>query len=502
MRTMKYITRIAILLIALGLGGCENWLDVKPETEVNEDDMFNTEQGFMDALYGVYVNMGKSDLYGGTLQAALDMTAQFYSYYDISACPYGRYQTFEYENPQCTAITDALWMRIYYCIGLTNNLLKYLDKPEAVQICSNYDYLRGEALALRAYLHFELVRIFAPDVKKNPDYLSIPYRKTFSPEIEPQQKVSEVYRLILEDLTEARQLLKNDIIRTSAPDWLGEEGKKEESDDVTDKNDQYYVSDFLKKRKYRMNYYAVLGTLARVHLTLGTAADTEKAYDYAMEVIESGKFRPIQEEHILVSGDKAKYRDIIFTDEFIFGLYSAQVDAFYKSNFDESYGDKKILVTRLSSIYGQGTRDIRQTHWFKTTWGTSYLLKHNADLVYAKENIRMITLPEMYYIAAEAHPAEAYDLLEEILPSREIHSSLSTTADRNEVLKELLQEYRKEYIGDGMFFYAYKRLIGEKAAIASLGLQIPDEGKVLVWPLPQDEIKYGDRESEIWQTEK
>ena len=78
-----------------------------------------------------------------------------------------------------------------------------------------------------------------------------------------------------------------------------------------------------------MNYYAVLGTLARVHLTLGTTDDMEKAYDYAMEVIESGKFRSIQEEHILVSGEQAKYRDILFTDEFIFGLYSAQVDAFY-----------------------------------------------------------------------------------------------------------------------------------------------------------------------------
>ena len=347
----------------------------------------------MDALYGIYVNMGKSDLYGGTLQTALDMTAQYYSYYDISECPYGHYQTFEYEHPSCTAISDALWMRIYYCIGLTNNLLKYLDKPEAVQICSNYDYLRGEALALRAYLHFELIRIFAPDVKKNPEYKSIPYRKTFSPDIEPQLKVKEVYQEILADLTEAKQLLSNDVIRTNGPDWLGESEKKEESDDVTDKNEGYYTSDFLKTRKYRMNYYAVLGTLARVHLTLGTTDDMEKAYDYAMEVIESGKFRPIQEEHILVSGEQAKYRDILFTDEFIFGLYSAQVDAFYKSNFDESYGVKKILINKLSDIYGQGTRDLRQTHWFKTSWGTSYLLKHNADLELSLIHISEPTRP-------------------------------------------------------------------------------------------------------------
>ena len=256
----------------------------------------------------------------------------------------------------------------------------------------------------------------------------------------------------------------------------------------------------LKGEKGPRRDAVVLNSAAAIHIAKGISI--EDAIREAQEVIESGKFRPIQEEHILVSGEQAKYRDILFTDEFIFGLYSAQVDAFYKSNFDESYGVKKILINKLSDIYGQGTRDLRQTHWFKTSWGTSYLLKHNADLEYAKEKVRMITLAEMYYIAAEAHPAEAYDLLEEILPSREIHSSLPVNAGRTEVLTEVLKEYRKEYIGDGQFFYAYKRLIEEEAAILPLGINIPNENKVLVWPLPQDEIKYGDRESGIWKTEK
>ena len=488
----KYIQIISFLLAAVTLSGCENWLDVKPETEVNEDDMFNTEQGFMDALYGIYVNMGKSDLYGGTLQTALDMTAQYYSYYDISECPYGHYQTFEYEHPSCTAISDALWMRIYYCIGLTNNLLKYLDKPEAVQICSNYDYLRGEALALRAYLHFELIRIFAPDVKKNPEYKSIPYRKTFSPDIEPQLKVKEVYQEILADLTEAKQLLSNDVIRTNGPDWLGESEKKEESDDVTDKNEGYYTSDFLKTRKYRMNYYAVLGTLARVHLTLGTTDDMEKAYDYAMEVIESGKFRPIQEEHILVSGEQAKYRDILFTDEFIFGLYSAQVDAFYKSNFDESYGVKKILINKLSDIYGQGTRDLRQTHWFKTSWGTSYLLKHNADLEYAKEKVRMMTLAEMYYIAAECllrkNDPKAADYFNAVLESRGLVALDDRIPAESLTIEKITQERYKEFVGEGQTFFNMKRLNLDIQAIT--GEILPAANSIYTVPVPEEEFNY------------
>ena len=492
----KIFTIVLSLALMVTTTGCDDWLDIRPETEVNEDDMFKDEQGYMDALYGVYVNLGKSDLYGGTLQTALDMTAQMYNYYDIADCPYGRFKTFEYENPQCAAVADNLWMRTYYCIDLVNNILKFLDKPEAAATCNNYRYLRGETLALRAYLHFELVRIFAPDVKYKPDYVSIPYRKVFSPDIDPQLKVADVYARILEDLEEAKDLLKDDVIRTNRPDWLGVKDEEVDNDDVTEQNDKYYVTSFLKNRKYRMNYYAVLGTLARVYLTKG---DTEKAYECAMEVIKSGKFRTVQKEHIQVSGDNAKYRDILFTDEFIFGLYSNAVDGFYKNNFDESYGANKMMVSNLKRIYGSNSRDARQTYWFKTVWGSSYLLKHQADLTYAKEKVRMITLPEMYYIAAEAHPAEARDLLDQILPSRNIRSGLSDNATKDDVLKEILKEYRKEYVGDGMFFHACKRLMKEPGLINSLGVNLPDEDRVLVWPLPQDEIKYGDRESEIWQ---
>ncbi|MNX81969.1 hypothetical protein D3C86_1136780 [compost metagenome] len=56
---------------------------------------------------------------------------------------------------------------------------------------------------------------------------------------------------------------------------------------------------------------------------------------------------------------------------------------------------------------------------------------------------------------------------------------------------ELLKEYRKEMYAEGQLFYAYKRLnapiIGEKGTV------IPASQKIFVWPLPSDEIIYGQR---------
>ena len=43
---------------------CENWLDVKPKAEIKWDVMFETEQGFKDALIGCYYNLADESVYG------------------------------------------------------------------------------------------------------------------------------------------------------------------------------------------------------------------------------------------------------------------------------------------------------------------------------------------------------------------------------------------------------------------------------------------------------
>ena len=39
------------------LTSCNDWLDVRPETEQKEDDQFSTENGFQMALTGCYLHM-------------------------------------------------------------------------------------------------------------------------------------------------------------------------------------------------------------------------------------------------------------------------------------------------------------------------------------------------------------------------------------------------------------------------------------------------------------
>ena len=50
MKLKIHLKALGIVLGVVLFWGCDNWLDVRPETELNEDQMFATEQGYMDAL--------------------------------------------------------------------------------------------------------------------------------------------------------------------------------------------------------------------------------------------------------------------------------------------------------------------------------------------------------------------------------------------------------------------------------------------------------------------
>ena len=80
MDVMKKIFRYAALLVLLFCMGCSDWLDVRPKSQVKEDDLFTSESGFRDALIGIYALMGRTDTYGGnSTMGFLDILSQTYS---------------------------------------------------------------------------------------------------------------------------------------------------------------------------------------------------------------------------------------------------------------------------------------------------------------------------------------------------------------------------------------------------------------------------------------
>src|SRR5262245_18371801 len=95
---------------------------------------------------------------------------------------------------------DNIWGRMYNVLGNVNNILDNIDKDKAIFTGSNYEIIKGEALAMRAFIHMDLLRLFAStDLTK----LAIPYVKTLNTKVTARSTGTEVIANILEDLSSA-----------------------------------------------------------------------------------------------------------------------------------------------------------------------------------------------------------------------------------------------------------------------------------------------------------
>ena len=152
----------------------------------------------------------------------------------------------------------------YKNIDVYKRQMLFIDENKGVFTSPEvHDVYKGEFLALRAFLHFDILRLFAPSAAMNNnkglDALAIPYVDVFTNIAQSQLTVKEVLKKIETDLLAAKQLMK---------------GKEEFKFSDT--------SDPLYNRKQRMNYYAVTALLARVYLW---GNDKEAALKEAKEII-------------------------------------------------------------------------------------------------------------------------------------------------------------------------------------------------------------------------
>ncbi len=150
------------------LCSCSDWFDVSPKTDVKAAELFESEDGFMEALAGIYVSMTDDAAYGDNLSfGMLDQMAQLYDMIPDGATD--RSEIYDYTNTTSGGyntkgkLADS-WGKAYNIIANANNLLKWLDEKGVTVITNEQtrNMIRGEALAIRAYVHFDVLRGWGP----------------------------------------------------------------------------------------------------------------------------------------------------------------------------------------------------------------------------------------------------------------------------------------------------------------------------------------------------
>lgn len=159
--------KIASLLLGACLTfsttSCNDWLDVIPQAQVSGDKIFSTTDGYESVLYGIYISMTEANTYGCNLTFGLmDVLAQYYTTYTNKSHLLYEASLYNYENGNVRDVIDNIWLGNYNTIANCNILLEKLAERQPEEFVDNhYALIKGEALALRAYLHFDLLRGFA-----------------------------------------------------------------------------------------------------------------------------------------------------------------------------------------------------------------------------------------------------------------------------------------------------------------------------------------------------
>lgn len=482
----KILIYLCILLTGIGWS-CSDWLDVKPSDRISEENAFSSVAGFKNALNGIYVELNKDNLYGRRLTVDfVEILAKRYYVNSENDWAYDL-MNYEYGGSTVKGYLQGIWGTAYKLIANTNLLIKNCDENREVLPNDYYGVCKGEALALRAMLHFDLFRLFGPVYSVDSLALSIPYYKEFSLEVAPQLSGTSFMDNVINDLTDAADLLgEYDPILTSG---------------IQGAFDDY----FLQNRNLRLNYYAVQGLLARAYLYKG---DNANALIHAMNVIEAHEnlFPWVDPLDISASHPSP---DRIFSTEVMFALHNTQRSSIYTSLFNAKQLELNTLLAPTNwganepfagwsyydnSYYRSDYRYISNFNSSVELNGTQYMLFHkyeaSNDSLY-NQMIPMVRMSEMYLIAAETEPdpTVAGGYLNTLRNHRGL-PNVSAIYFQYGYLPDLLDaEYPKEFCGEGQLFFYYKRK--NKSSIwDGDGYKKSVSTSNYVLPIPDEELKY------------
>lgn len=446
----KIFKPIAALALALVTFGCaDDYLDTVPTDAVSSESVFTTTKNAMTALNGIHRSLllrydsqgqageGAVMIMREVLADDVVMTTTGNGWY-VSMC--------RWINHTVETGSDSrfVWRFYYKVIGNANLIIANIDNADGPQ--AEKDEIKGQALAYRAWAHFNLVQLFADryDFAGGNTQLGVPIVTEPITEGGPRNTVEEVYTQINSDLNQAISL-------------LGES----------------------RNAKSHLNINVVNGIKARVLATQGnyseaaTYANAARAgYDLMSETDLYGGFNNIDNAEWIWGSHQVDDQQTYFASFF----------AYMSLNFSSTNirNNPKAINSLLfdmipDSDYRKGLwdpnasdADLRDPYIDEMTLSTfakidymnrKFIAQGNASSV---GDVPYMRAAEMYLLEAESlarsgNDAAAATLLTSFMEARDPEYTPSgNTGDA--LIEEIMIQRRIELWGEGFRFYDLKRL--------------------------------------------
>lgn len=441
------LIKLSIILACL-LSACSKFTDVDlPSSQLSSSSVFNEKATANAAMVDVYSKLRDLGLLRGNsagLSSRLGLYTDELGYYGLAGIEQANF----YNNTILSTATglSEFWNASYNQIFATNAVLEGVEKSTAIQL-SDKRQLTGEALFVRALVHFYLVNTFGP----------IPYIKTTNYEqnnLVTRMAEADVYASIKSDLEQSSELLPTQ--------YIGAE-------------------------RVRPNKWAVQAMLARTNLYM-------QKWDEASNASTA----------VINQSDLYKWpTDIngIFLKESLSTIWQL-MPATANGNTSEGNGfiflqGPPTSVAISQSLYNAfASNDLRRSQWLKvvtngtSSWYHAYKYKERLSTTPSKEYSIVLRIAEQYLIRSEARAHQgnlsgAKEDLNKVRNLAGLGNTLANTAD--EIIDAILQERRLELFTEfGHRFFDLKRMGKLNMVLSPLKPQWDTNDRLL--PIPESEL--------------
>lgn len=487
MRYIKNLTLGLALVATSAMTGCsDDFLDTTPSTSISNQVIASSLENLYTALNGIHKEMvsqesGYQCLGGepGFMMCrdaeADDMTWQTNNWMQTA------YLGWTCNMNETDGYNSTFWKIYYQWILNANKLLTGLETVENTNK-DLYNQIKGEALCIRAWAHFNLVQLYAKryDANTSNTQDGIPYRVNPEAEELARSSVSEVYSKINADLDEACTLLNG----------------------ITVKDVNHYSE------------MVAWGLKSRVALAM---QDYPNAAAYAKKSIKLAEGQGLT----LMSGEQLHCGFANITSDTKEAMYAAMTPndqtvyfysyyAFMSWNFNSSAIRQGVKCINVDTYETMSATDERRKWWDPSgeaeVPGSSYApntyqnrkftARSTADAV---GDVAFMRLAEIYLNLAEALArsgnAEAQTVFTKFQQTRDPqYVSKGNTGEA--LIKEIMNSRRVELWGEGFRFYDLKRLHepikrGSNFVVTFCSFLEKDaDAQGWVWEIPKAETDY------------
>ena len=475
MKKLKQLLTLFILITIIN--SCEkDFLETEPRGAISSLQVATSEIANEAIVNGIYANMrswgvggtdGHTDYGHKGIMGAYDLMG-----HDIVLANFNWY-IFFYNfsgRVETASRTSVIWTTYYTFLADANIVINGLQSLES--LTDEQNALLGQALAIRAFSLFNIVRVYSDTYIGNESQPGVPIPDRLSFEGKPRGTIQDVYDRIIPDLQNAVTLLK----------------------------------DFTRSNKQQIDISVAQGLLARVYLETGNwsgAANMANAAKQGYKLMTGAEW--ITDGFDDINNSEWMWgADIDSESSTLFPSFFSHFDSTSGGYAGDSGGYKKIDIRLYDMIPDTDLRkkvfvdpldinpeypDIPEYSNLKFIDPTNY----EGDYSYMRAS-------EMHLIEAEAkarmNDASASQVLYDIVSLRDRGYSLSENTG-NDLIEEIYLQRRIELWGEGFGFLDLKRLKKplERTGGSHLSFGLQDEvagGTLFKWQIPDDEINAND----------